>query len=393
MHVYSDGGIDISRDGRHLVVCGMLLVPKPVEYIAAAESLRAHFRQSPNSSFSRVLSERQDPSSGSEPTPMLSAFRQSTNLQHASLQRVADIDESATAEDRTIFSSLVLPSIARAAAQQSLSFIPRFSRPFPLDNLPSSDSEPASLPQPPEAILRSQQSSSSSAMSYEDPALAAQSLIANLPPTPLTSRSFPIRQSSGVMLKEHICLFELIVDTSSACEVSSSTSSSPRGTTSIPTSASRNDDQDLADDEYTECHTISNQELMVNLLQCKPLTSSLMKAIVSTKFSPSGRYVVLGYGVRTSAKEVEDHVNKRVACEVVDTLSSGLESVAYFTHPEDEVNVSIFHPLPGLGLVYGTKTGKLRVFRRAFSAHQEEEDGDDEKNAWLDEDSGMEVDR
>lgn len=401
MHVYSDGGIDISRDGKYVVVCGMLLVPKPVEYIAAAENLRAHFRQSPNSSFRRVPLEHHSEAEANadDSTPVLSAFRTTNNRRRTSIQTVADIDKPATdgSTEQSNLSLLHLSSMARTASrslfnlgQQSMTFMPRYVNDNPAYHfnglpIPPSDPDESSLLQPPTAgSLRFQQPSMSTVALEEQAASTStattQSSSTSILPTPLTSRSFPIRQSSGFMLKEHICLFELIADKSSSEGEMASGKASPCGTTSIPTSASRND-QDMMDDDYIECHAISNQELSVNLVQCKQLTSSLMKAIVSTKFSPSGRYIVLGYGVRTNAKEVEDHVNKRVACEVVDSLTPGLDSVAFFTHPDDEVNVSVFHPLPGLGLVYGTKTGKLRVFQRAFSelevVYDEEEGGKD----------------
>ncbi len=37
---------------------------------------------------------------------------------------------------------------------------------------------------------------------------------------------------------------------------------------------------------------------------------------------------------------------------------------------EDEVNVAAWHPYPGGGLLYGTKEGKLRLFRHDRSAHR-----------------------
>lgn len=30
---------------------------------------------------------------------------------------------------------------------------------------------------------------------------------------------------------------------------------------------------------------------------------------------------------------------------------------------DDEVNVATFHPVPGVGIVYGTKEGRLRMLR------------------------------
>jgi hypothetical protein len=33
-----------------------------------------------------------------------------------------------------------------------------------------------------------------------------------------------------------------------------------------------------------------------------------------------------------------------------------------------QVNIAQFHPFPGVGLVYGTKRGRVRVFRRGDCA-------------------------
>lgn len=101
-------------------------------------------------------------------------------------------------------------------------------------------------------------------------------------------------------------------------------------------------DDDIGDDhEYVESFVVSTQEVYVRLAHYKSLSSSLMKAIVSTKFSSTGDYIVLGFGVRNEDKEVVGHSHPRVACEVLDTNTRDLESVAVFSHTEDEVNVSL----------------------------------------------------
>jgi hypothetical protein len=43
------------------------------------------------------------------------------------------------------------------------------------------------------------------------------------------------------------------------------------------------------------------------LINTKQLKGKLMKAITSTKFSSTGRFVLVGYGVRSAAGVVEDH--------------------------------------------------------------------------------------
>ncbi len=42
---------------------------------------------------------------------------------------------------------------------------------------------------------------------------------------------------------------------------------------------------------------------------------------------------------------------------------AGMSLVRQVAVLEDEVNVATWHPSPGGGLLYGTKEGKLRLFR------------------------------
>lgn len=97
---------------------------------------------------------------------------------------------------------------------------------------------------------------------------------------------------------------------------------------------------------------------------------SLMKAVTSIKFSPTARVAVLAYGVRREGA-VEGHPAQNVACEVVRFSNEGsygfskdsLRTVAIIANTEDEVNIAQFHAIPGLGIVYGTKQGKVRIYR------------------------------
>lgn len=81
--------------------------------------------------------------------------------------------------------------------------------------------------------------------------------------------------------------------------------------------------------------------IIPKLSKMKPLTSHLMKAIVSTKFSPTSNFLLVGYGVRNSESFVVDHVNPCVSCEIVDVRSKHLESVSIIQDVADEVNVSL----------------------------------------------------
>ncbi len=66
-------------------------------------------------------------------------------------------------------------------------------------------------------------------------------------------------------------------------------------------------------------------------------------------------------------------IHRNVACEVIKfTEETGLgrlyttesiKSIALITNPQDEVNIAQFHVIPGAGIVYGTKQGKVRLYR------------------------------
>jgi len=109
------------------------------------------------------------------------------------------------------------------------------------------------------------------------------------------------------------------------------------------------------------------QTLTPVLLNARHLQGKLMKAITSTKLSPTGRYVLIGYGVRSTEGIVEDHKQRDAACEIIDIQDPSLQTKAVMCDRDDEVNIAQFHPLPGHGVVYGTKRGKIRTFARAIA--------------------------
>mmetsp|Transcript_22029 Transcript_22029/g.32108 ORF Transcript_22029/g.32108 Transcript_22029/m.32108 type:complete len:522 (+) Transcript_22029:222-1787(+) len=96
-----------------------------------------------------------------------------------------------------------------------------------------------------------------------------------------------------------------------------------------------------------------------SLVSSKPLPGSLMRAVTSMKISPSGRLGLIGYGVRSDGV-VEHHDNVKVACEIMDLET--MTSRCVMTDEVDEVNIAQFHPVPGCGILYGTKRGRVRVF-------------------------------
>ncbi len=103
----------------------------------------------------------------------------------------------------------------------------------------------------------------------------------------------------------------------------------------------------------------SRYKISAKLVRFSPVSTSLMRAITSIKFSPSCRFALLGYGVRNNGI-VEDHDNPNVACEIFNLY----DMRSYYTVSDtiDEINVALFHNIPGNGIIYGTKRGKVKSF-------------------------------
>ncbi|KAF8086703.1 hypothetical protein N665_0615s0050 [Sinapis alba] len=89
--------------------------------------------------------------------------------------------------------------------------------------------------------------------------------------------------------------------------------------------------------------------------------------LTSIQFSPTSEHILLAYGRRHGSllkSIVSDGETTSHFFTVLEIYRvSDMELVRILPSSEDEVNVACFHPSPGGGLVYGTKEGKLRIFR------------------------------
>ncbi|XP_010522525.1 PREDICTED: uncharacterized protein LOC104801119 isoform X2 [Tarenaya hassleriana] len=89
--------------------------------------------------------------------------------------------------------------------------------------------------------------------------------------------------------------------------------------------------------------------------------------LTSIQFSPTSEHILLAYGRRHGSllkSIVSDGETTSHFFTVLEIYRvSDMELVRVLPSAEDEVNVACFHPDPGGGLVYGTKEGKLRIFR------------------------------
>lgn len=109
----------------------------------------------------------------------------------------------------------------------------------------------------------------------------------------------------------------------------------------------------------------SGEILQPTLHSCKKLQSQLLQAITSARMSSTCRYIMLGFGVRRDGLVV-GHREPKAVCEIMSLISEDLDSVCTITDDEDEVNIAQFHPSPGVGVVYGTKRGKVRILARSY---------------------------
>ncbi|XP_076901904.1 uncharacterized protein LOC143556485 [Bidens hawaiensis] len=89
--------------------------------------------------------------------------------------------------------------------------------------------------------------------------------------------------------------------------------------------------------------------------------------LTSVQFSPSSEHILLAYGRRHSSLLKSIDINGDTSLSIYTVLEvyrvSDMELMSVLPSAEDEVNVACFHPLPGGGIVYGTKEGKLRILQ------------------------------
>jgi len=91
------------------------------------------------------------------------------------------------------------------------------------------------------------------------------------------------------------------------------------------------------------------------VLEATPLESRAT-SVTCVKFSPSSEYCLIGYGVREQGQDMPYHpVNSLYR------VKGGMTHVATMLSENDDVNIARFHPHSGVGFVYGTKQGRVRV--------------------------------
>lgn len=105
------------------------------------------------------------------------------------------------------------------------------------------------------------------------------------------------------------------------------------------------------------------------LLEAAPLDGAKANGVTCVKFSPSGEFCLLGYGVRENvptrrSNDSDPEDEETEPCHPVTALyriKGGMTHVSSMMSQDDDVNIARFHPHSGHGFVYGTKQGRVRI--------------------------------
>jgi len=94
------------------------------------------------------------------------------------------------------------------------------------------------------------------------------------------------------------------------------------------------------------------------VLEATPIGSKAA-SVTCVKYSPSAEFCMIGYGVRESIQSTEGQPYHPVTAMY--RVRGGMTQIATMLSREDDVNIARFHPDSGVGFVYGTKQGRVRV--------------------------------
>ncbi|XP_020092194.1 uncharacterized protein LOC109712835 isoform X1 [Ananas comosus] len=107
------------------------------------------------------------------------------------------------------------------------------------------------------------------------------------------------------------------------------------------------------------------EETFGNVLASRAIRAA--HCLTSIQFSSTSEHILLAYGRRHESLLRSIVIDREMTIPIYTILEvyrvSDMELVGVLPSAEDEVNVACFHPLPGGGLVYGTKEGKLRILQ------------------------------
>ena len=136
----------------------------------------------------------------------------------------------------------------------------------------------------------------------------------------------------------------------------------------------KEEEEEEKEDERGYQYHGPRQRYLAPILSARPLDGVAMGGVTSVKLSATGSMVLLGYGgvpvTREGGREgghVVAEVYETGRMERVRSLrSGGREGGREEGGEEEDVNIARFHPRVGHGFVYGTKQGRVCVFRPRF---------------------------
>lgn len=98
------------------------------------------------------------------------------------------------------------------------------------------------------------------------------------------------------------------------------------------------------------------------VMQMTELLNTKLGSVTSVKLSSSSEYVLLGYGVRDRDNTAPGRPDVHRVVKVL--RWNNKRPYTSIWSAEEDVNIALFHPLAGHGLIYGTKVG--RVYTTTF---------------------------
>jgi len=106
----------------------------------------------------------------------------------------------------------------------------------------------------------------------------------------------------------------------------------------------------------------SPSKTLGQVLEAAPLSESKAPGVTCVKFSPSTEYCLLGFGVRDKENTINSNDDHSVHPVISIYRCKGtMAHVSTAFSCDDDVNIALFHPESGHGMVYGTKQGRVKV--------------------------------
>jgi len=126
------------------------------------------------------------------------------------------------------------------------------------------------------------------------------------------------------------------------------------------------DAQHIIADARAREHVVDERVLAVFSLRTERIVHAAVLpdehgiGITSVRFSPTDAYIVLGYGVRSRPLIAATQLQHTIVVLGFDA-AQGLSFAGSLNTQGEDVNIALFHTVPGGGIVLGTRDGVIRV--------------------------------